>query len=167
MIKHDEAKILAILHRSCGCKILKEGVTDIKNANLGNRTWGYIEYLRKLGYTVINKAEYTKGCISKYGATAAGDETIVKTYNSYQIVSERSKKYHAYDGIPEVSENGTKTSEYNHLIRLNQMMTRISRDTAQNRVSKNLRKERLARKRTSSFYNYRIKSGELNKLPNA
>jgi hypothetical protein len=107
------------------CKIYKTldynvEVIDISNAeNLGNKSWGYLDYLRKVGYSIVGVGDLQDNNAKFY--PSKDSSSVIKPQKRVQIKPEE-KKWHSYADLVHPSNYKGKdytSSELNHLQMLN------------------------------------------------
>lgn len=159
MVK-DESKIVRILSRK-GCKIGGQ-VIDIEKANdLGNKTWGYIDYLvNELHYSLVGRKDYQKTCKRFYPSNESPVREQQDTIKIHPAVIQQKikdgKLYHAYNVYPEklsnpTNNNTTLCSEYQRLEGAKQFVNGYDR-----RFARKMKYERIhikEVKKTAVFFN--------------
>lgn len=108
-----------------GCKFYKSDdgleIIDISKANdLGNKTWGYIEYfITKAGYVLVGKGDYTNNLKKQYGTSAETPKKVKKDRDNL-VKKEVARKWHVNADVEKDS------SEYLELLNLNERLTKFN-----------------------------------------
>lgn len=116
-----------------GCKFYKSDdgleVIDVTKANdLGNKTWGYVDYfVRRAGYVLVGRHEYEINLKKQYGSSAGNaPKKVSKSQEAGEEPARKKevqKKLHSYEDFAK----DEKSSEYIHLLELNHLMTKFDR----------------------------------------
>lgn len=135
-------------------RVSNEAITiDLANAkDLGNRSWGYIDFLVSTGMSVINRADYNK----KNFSSKDKEDKSPKKRTVVKIKEEG--KLHSYDGLlPKYDYKGAKLycSEYTHMLELNHFQTKFNRAVfaKPDLERKAMNKARMVSNRTMPFTN--------------
>jgi hypothetical protein len=115
MGKVDVRLMLLILSRK-GCKFTGNVIDVSKATELGNKTWGYLEFLcnPENGFRIAGKSDYRRMCFSKFAASA--DDTSSSSQKEEKRKAGRipdhvverklaqGSLYHAYNDIPRATK---------------------------------------------------------------
>lgn len=116
---------------------------DISKADLGNKTWGYLDLLEKeAGFFIIGRADYIRKCqkmstpINPVMINKVSKKEVDKNYNVIK---------HSYDDIPAKSSEGYKYSEFTRRLEINHFCTKFVRGLPSNTNTKKKHRREIAK----------------------
>lgn len=116
------------------CKVEEDQITKTqclnisKAENLGNKSWGYIDFLEKEGMPIVGKVDYknrSRSLVKSNDKKKKEKKTSVSELIAEKNNEAISYSKHSYDGIPSKSDKGYKYSEFNRLVEINHFASKF------------------------------------------
>jgi len=155
-MRKEIGKMIILLYkkgvRIFDSKVENVSIVDISKAkDLGNRSWGYIDFFTKQGYSMIGIVDYNKS-----------NTPIVKEVNYHKrkiiplVEKEKQKKWHSYADLANVLDS----SESRQLQEINHFQNKFNRHVFNKNKADKIRIKALKRKLDIPFGNVRVYNSE-------
>lgn len=148
------------------CKIYKTidhavDVIDVSSAEeLGNKSWGYLDYLRSVGYSIIGMDKLQASNASFYPSK---ESKLPKTRSSAPIEIDK-ENWHSYANIIVNKESKSEVSELTHLKMLNHFQSKFDRSVFKKSRIENKDIKKIKKSLDIPFSNTKIWSSDFEKV---